>query len=285
MTSSSPVRVFISSASGALCALSIGSRRRVPTARVGRRAHGGVPARSAHPRSTCAVGEVERCDVLVLLLAHRYGITAGRRRRARTPSSSTDWARAPTTRWRCCRSSSTPDFPWPPRDVDRGADAEALAAFVRTRADERHIVRPFGEPRAVPRGPVRRAAPRRAGRPRAASDRPRRRAHVPSAPALPRGAALRRRRAVHRPRGRARHARRLGGVRLDPVHSRRGHRRHRQERADLGVDDAPRAPHAIDGLAGRLWWSFYDGSASMTRFLQRGARLHDRPPARRDLPA
>ena len=24
----------------------------------------------------------------------------------------------------------------------------------------------------------------------------------------------------------------------------------------------------IDGLAGRLWWSFYEGSASMTRFLQ-----------------
>ena len=29
-----------------------------------------------------------------------------------------------------------------------------------------------------------------------------------------------------------------------------------------------RAAAAIDGLAGRLWWSFYEGSASMTRFLQ-----------------
>ena len=29
-----------------------------------------------------------------------------------------------------------------------------------------------------------------------------------------------------------------------------------------------RAPDVIGGLAGRLWWSFYDGSASMTRFLQ-----------------
>jgi Domain of unknown function (DUF4062) len=29
-----------------------------------------------------------------------------------------------------------------------------------------------------------------------------------------------------------------------------------------------RAPAAIRGLAGRLWWSFYDGSASMTRFMQ-----------------
>ena len=29
-----------------------------------------------------------------------------------------------------------------------------------------------------------------------------------------------------------------------------------------------RAPTVIDGLAGRLWWSFYEGSASMTRFLQ-----------------
>jgi tetratricopeptide (TPR) repeat protein len=29
-----------------------------------------------------------------------------------------------------------------------------------------------------------------------------------------------------------------------------------------------RAESAIDGLAGRMWWSFYDGSASMTRFLQ-----------------
>ena len=29
-----------------------------------------------------------------------------------------------------------------------------------------------------------------------------------------------------------------------------------------------RAPTVIDGLASRLWWTFYDGSASMTRFLQ-----------------
>ena len=29
-----------------------------------------------------------------------------------------------------------------------------------------------------------------------------------------------------------------------------------------------RAPAAVGGLAGRLWWSFYEGSASMTRFLQ-----------------
>jgi tetratricopeptide (TPR) repeat protein len=29
-----------------------------------------------------------------------------------------------------------------------------------------------------------------------------------------------------------------------------------------------RAPTIIDGLAGRLWWSFYDGTASLTRFLE-----------------
>ena len=29
-----------------------------------------------------------------------------------------------------------------------------------------------------------------------------------------------------------------------------------------------RAPDAVAGLAGQLWWSFYDGSASMTRFLR-----------------
>ena len=37
-----------------------------------------------------------------------------------------------------------PSFPWPPGDVDRGADEEALAAFVRT-VRERHVVRPFGD--------------------------------------------------------------------------------------------------------------------------------------------
>ena len=39
-----------------------------------------------------------------------------------------------------------------------------------------------------------------------------------------------------------------------------------------------RASLAVDGLAGRLWWSFYEGSASMTRFLQEVlAYVADRP--------
>ena len=71
---SRPLRVFISSASGALDDLTGRRRWRCATG-LGRSAGASwrSSTRSGRRPSRCAGREVEGCDVLVLLLAHRYG--------------------------------------------------------------------------------------------------------------------------------------------------------------------------------------------------------------------
>jgi hypothetical protein len=84
--------------------------------------------------------QVESCDVLVLLLAHRYGS-----RPPGQPLSYTeleyDWAlaRPPLA---LLPFIVDPAFPWPPPDIDQGAGADALRRFA-ARVRSSHLVRQF----------------------------------------------------------------------------------------------------------------------------------------------
>jgi tetratricopeptide (TPR) repeat protein len=264
---SRPLRVFISSASGALAPY------RMAAVEVCHRL-GFTPVHMEEfdpqrptPEQVCRL-EVEGCDVFVLLLAHRYG--------ARPPGQQLSYTELEYG-WAVNRPRMPllafvvdPAFAWPPPDIDRGADADALARFL-AQVRSRHLVKslaevgafredlivalkqheaawlPAGQPktravaaqrfRAPPRPPVFHAVP----------------AYVGNAPFT----------------GRAEH---LAGLdewagSADPV---------MVVEAIGGTGKSAltwewvqdRAPAAISGLAGRMWWSFYDGSPSMTRFLR-----------------
>ena len=81
---------------------------------------------------------VDTCDVFVLLLAHRYG--------SRPPGQSLSYSELEYN-WATSQPQKPllafvvdPTFPWPPQDIDHGADADALAEFV-TRVRSQHIVK------------------------------------------------------------------------------------------------------------------------------------------------
>ena len=85
---------------------------------------------------------VQGCDVFVLLLGHRYG--------ARPPGQRFSYTEM-EYRWAVERPRIAivpfvvdPAFPWPQSDVDFGADANDLAAFVE-QIRSRHSVRPLAE--------------------------------------------------------------------------------------------------------------------------------------------
>lgn len=82
---------------------------------------------------------VQSCDVFVLLLAHRYG--------ARPPGGQLSYTELEYG-WAINRPEmpllafvADPAFPWPPLEVDRGADAEALARFVAN-VKAQHEIKP-----------------------------------------------------------------------------------------------------------------------------------------------
>jgi len=204
----------------------------------------------APPEEVCR-RKVEGCDVFVLLLAHRYG--------SRPPDRQLSYTEL-EYRWAVnCPGMELlafvvdPAFPWPPLDIDRGPDAEALAQFaVRVRTD--HLVRPLGELATFREDLM------------LALRKPRRGARVPAAPMF---------HAVPPYVGGAPFTGRIGDLArldewarsLDPVLA---------VEAIGGTGKSAltwqwaqdQAPGVVDDLAGRLWWSFYEGSASMTRFLQ-----------------
>ncbi len=77
---------------------------------------------------------LEGSDVYVLLLAHRYG--------ARPPGQEFSYTEL-EYQWATSRADMPmlafvvdPAFPWPPPDIDRGTDADALARFKAARAHE-----------------------------------------------------------------------------------------------------------------------------------------------------
>ena len=260
-------RVFIASASGALAPY------RQAAVEVCHRL-GMIPVHMEEfdpqrptPEQVCR-REVESCDVFVLLLAHRYG--------ARPPGQQLSYTEL---EYRCAVNRAgmpllafvvDPAFAWPPPDIDRGADAQALARFAAQVRAERTVRRlaelaVFREDLMLALGHLQRTVPS-AKDVAAEPDEPQREMWVPSPPefyAVPPyvgGAPF---------TGRAEDLVMLDewGRSADPV---------MVVEAIGGTGKSAltwqwtqdRAPAAVDGLAGRLWWSFYEGSASMTRFLQ-----------------
>ena len=273
-----PLRVFISSASGALAPY------RQAAVEVCHRL-GFTPVHMEEfdpqrppPEQVCRI-EVESCDVFVLLLAHRYGTRPPGQQLSYTELEY-GWA-VNRPRMQLLAFVVDPAFAWPPPDIDRGADADALARFV-AQVRSRHLVKVLAEvgafredlivalkqhqtSRLPPQHPKTRTGEAQRFRappaPPAFHAVP---AYVGSAPFT----------------GRAEH---LAGLdewagSTDPV---------MVIEAIGGTGKSAltwewvqdRAPAAVSGLAGRMWWSFYDGSPSMTRFLREVlAYTTSRPP-------
>ncbi len=223
------------------------------------------PERST-PEQVCRK-KVESCDVFVLLLAHRYGSRPPGQRRSYTELEYR-WA-MDCPRMRLLAFVVDPAFPWPPLEVDSVADAEQLAAFVSD-VETHHVVRRFGELAkfredllvALSRQQRASKVPRRLGAVYEDWDP----VPVPAPPALHASPPY---------------------VGASPFTGRA---------SDLDIlnewaqSDDPvlvieaiggtgksalawqwvqnRARDVVPGLAGRLWWSFYEGSNSITRFLQ-----------------
>jgi tetratricopeptide (TPR) repeat protein len=256
-------RVFISSASGGLApyrkaAVDVCHRLGLQAVHMDE-----FDPERAPPEEVCR-RKVEGCDVFVLLLAHRYG--------SRPPGRQLSYTEL-EYRWAVnCPGMELlafvvdPAFAWPPLDIDRGPDAEALAQFaIRVRTD--HLVRPLAELTAFREDLM------------LALRKPRRGAWVPAAPMF---------HAMPPYVGGAPFTGRTGDLAVldewarspDPVLA---------VEAIGGTGKSAltwqwtqeQAPGVVVDLAGRLWWSFYEGSASMTRFLQEllaytsGARMRD----------
>ena len=216
------------------------------------------PPERPPPADVCR-REVEACDILVLLLAHRYGSRPEGHERSYTEL---EYDAACARGLELLAFVVDPDQPWPPRDIDHD-DADALARLV-ARVGTAHTIRRFG---AVERFREDLMLALRPYENTAVEDGADAGLHpLPSPPEL--------------------HAvpRYVGGA---PFTGRR------DDLATLdkwAASDAPvmvveaiggtgksaltwewartRAPGAIDGYAGGLWWSFYEGSASITRFLR-----------------
>jgi hypothetical protein len=260
-------RVFISSASGALAPY------RQAAVEVCHRL-GMIPVHMEEfdpqrpaPEQVCR-REVESCDVFVLLLAHRYG--------ARPPGQQLSYTEL---EYQCAMNRAgmpllafvvDAAFAWPPPDIDRGADAQALARFaaqVRAECTVRRLAElaVFREDLMLALSHLQQTLP--SARDVATEpDEPHREMWVPAPPEF---------HAVPPYVGAAPFTGRAEDMDMLDEWGRSA--------APVMVVEAiggtgksaltwqwtqDHASAAIGGIAGRLWWSFYEGSASMTRFLQ-----------------
>ncbi|GIM91676.1 DUF4062 domain-containing protein [Paractinoplanes toevensis] len=200
---------------------------------------------------------VAGCDVFLLVLAHRYG--------SRPPGEARSYTEL-EYEWAVERPDLPvlvfvvdPAFPWSPLDVDSGPDAEALARFIG-RVTTGHVVKAFDTVESFREDVLlalrghESAEPETGGRP--LPPPPAFHAFPPyvgSAPFTGREADLT--------------ALDAWGTSADPmlvVEAIGG-----TGKSALTWEWAVhRAPDTIDGLAGRLWWSFYDRSPSLTWFLR-----------------
>lgn len=207
--------------------------------------------------------EVESCDAIILLLAHRYGSCPRGDERSYTEL---EYVWATDRRMPLLAFVVDRDFPWPPLDIDRGSDAEALAQFVQ-RVTTDHVVNRFASIPTFREDLILALQSLFPARPAASDAEDEHAAPLSiSAPAF---------RAVPPYVGSAPFTGRLEDlVRLDAwarspdpimvVEAIGG-----TGKSALTWEWAKhRAQTAIERLAGRMWWSFYDGSASMTRFLR-----------------
>jgi len=259
-------RVFISSASGALdpyraAAVEVCQRLGLVAVCPERSGPGRLP-----PVDVCR-REVEGCDALVLLLGHRYG---SRPEDHQTSYTELEYA------WAAARPGVEvfaflvkPGYPWPPGEVDRGSDEKALRSFV-AKVKARHTCQPFGEidrfredlvialrkvevepddPADSRPGPLGERTEATPGPPALYAVPP----YVGSAPFTGRASQLGALDAWAASADPLMVVEAIGGT---------------GKSALTWEWTTTRAPLAIDGLAGRLWWSFYDGSASIRRFLQ-----------------
>ncbi len=135
---SSSLRVFISSASGALAPYRLAAMEicaRLDMIPVSMEEFD--PERP--PPEELSRREIEDCDVFVLLLAHRYG--------SRPPGQRLSYTER-EYQFAVNRSSMPliafvvdPAFPWPKPDIDQGTDAEELARFIRRVHEEQTVHR------------------------------------------------------------------------------------------------------------------------------------------------
>lgn len=210
---------------------------------------------------------VESCDAFVLLLAHRYGSRPAGQQLSYTELE---------YRWAMNRPQMSivafvvdPLFSWPREETDSDADADAdseqLKEFVSS-VRSNHIVRKFGELAPFREDLLLALSRQRPVRDSWAADEEWGSAPIPTPPTF---------HAAPPYVGSIPFTGRSGDLDLlddwarsaDPV---------LVVEAIGGAGKSAmtwqwaqdRAPAAIPGLAGRLWWSFYEGSASMTRFLQ-----------------
>jgi tetratricopeptide (TPR) repeat protein len=222
---------------------------------------------------------LEGSDIYILLLAHRYG--------ARPPGQEFSYTEL-EYQWATSRADMPmlafvvdPTFAWPPPDIDRGTDADALARFT-THVLSDHVKRPlaelakFREDLMLALSHVQHEWAARETRedesakvdsPKKKQSSARRREfRIPAAPAFHAvppyvgGAPF---------TGRAADLTTLDDWARSPYPVMVIEAIGGTGKSALAWQWAQdRAPAVIDGLAGRLWWSFYEGSASMTRFLQ-----------------
>jgi len=264
------LRVFISSASGALApyrqaAVDVCHRLGFTPVHMEE-----FDAQRPPPLDVCRQ-QVESSDVFVLLLAHRYG--------SRPPGQALSYTELEYN-WAVAKPQLAllpfvvdPAFPWPPPDIDRSADADALKHLTaRVRAS--HLVKGFAGVEgfredlivALKRHETERPAePIRTGGD-SEGDEAR---LIPQPPVRPAFHAVPAYVGSARFTGRAVHLAALDewAGSSDPV---------MVVEAIGGTGKSAltwqwvqdRSPTAINGLTGRMWWSFYDGSPSMTRFLR-----------------
>ena len=252
-------RVFVSSASGALATYrteAIDVCHRLGFVPVHMEA---FAAERVPPLDVCR-RMVEGSDIFVLLLAHRYGARPPGEDRSYTELEY-GWALA--AEMPLMPFIVDPELEWKPADIDEGPDREALRRLI-ARVNSSHIVRTFGDPPAFRENLLLALQPYQ---------------HVTT----PQPAGTGREWTVRAPAFHATPSY-VGGAPFTG--------RHDDLRAldAWGRSDDPvmvveaiggtgksaltwewaerRGDTVIDDLAGRLWWSFYEGSASMTRFLR-----------------
>jgi tetratricopeptide (TPR) repeat protein len=209
--------------------------------------------------------KVASSDVLVLLVGHRYGSRPAGRDASYTELEY-QWAHA-SKNIQVVPFVIDPSFPWPPLDIDRDTDEKSLKAFINA-VKSQNTTRSFGDVNQFREDLIVALRPFEVG---PEQDKPPKPGHsarnpipeppafhpvppyVGSAPFTGRVEQLAELDAWAAARDAVMVVEAIGGT---------------GKSALTWHWATTRADSAIDGFAGGLWWSFYEGSASMTRFLQ-----------------